>query len=329
VTSRPTKVSIGLRVYNGAASLQRALDSLLAQTYPHFELIIADNASTDQTEKICRKYKCRDSRIRYIRHDQNLGPTKNFEYVLKEARYPLFAWASHDDVWDKRFFEKLVEGIEADKNLALLACEAQYILRDGTKMPSFAEGRAFYDIMPPDGLTYAEKVRYVVKNGYGNLIYGIYRKDFLYINKQDNRTVLHGMKAEVLNELPFYINLVLNGGKIRVLPDVLLLKETTANTYYAAALESRAQFRVGKLKDKIVEPVGFSLRSYTRNLDSWLQSLTYHRQAIVDCLEVVQDSSTPGDEKAKAAKYIKGAIWGHYMKVVYWATIWKMRPISK
>ena len=50
------RVSIGLPVYNGENYLAESLDALLSQTYPDFELIISDNASTDPTEEICRKY---------------------------------------------------------------------------------------------------------------------------------------------------------------------------------------------------------------------------------------------------------------------------------
>lgn len=60
-------VSIGLPTFNRSKSLERALDSLLAQTYVNFELIISDNASTDSTESICREYARKDKRIKYFR----------------------------------------------------------------------------------------------------------------------------------------------------------------------------------------------------------------------------------------------------------------------
>jgi len=62
------RVSIGLPVFNGERYLKDALDSILAQTYQDFELIISDNASTDHTQQICRKYVAKDSRIRYYRN---------------------------------------------------------------------------------------------------------------------------------------------------------------------------------------------------------------------------------------------------------------------
>jgi glycosyltransferase involved in cell wall biosynthesis len=90
-------VSVGMPVYNGARYIREALDSLLAQSFRDFELIISDNASTDGTEVICQDYAARDSRIRYIRQQENCGAAANFEIVLREARREFFMWAAADD----------------------------------------------------------------------------------------------------------------------------------------------------------------------------------------------------------------------------------------
>ena len=81
--ARGARVSIGLPVYNGDRYLEEALDSLLAQTYTDFELVISDNASTDRTEEICRSFAERDSRIRYTRADVNGGGTWTFNRVVE------------------------------------------------------------------------------------------------------------------------------------------------------------------------------------------------------------------------------------------------------
>ena len=67
------RLSIGLPVYNGENYLAESLDALLGQSYEDFELIISDNASTDGTADICRRYEKQDSRIRYIRQPRNIG----------------------------------------------------------------------------------------------------------------------------------------------------------------------------------------------------------------------------------------------------------------
>lgn len=85
-------------VYNGKAFIREAIDSLLAQTFTDFELIISDNASTDGTDASCRKYAERDSRIRYVRQPENRGAVTNFQFVLDEAVGKYFMWAAADDM---------------------------------------------------------------------------------------------------------------------------------------------------------------------------------------------------------------------------------------
>lgn len=95
---RAPAVSIGMPVYNGERHIRPALESLLAQTFADFELIISDNASTDGTESICREYAARDARIGYFRQEKNRGASANFQFVLDQARGEFFMWAACDDV---------------------------------------------------------------------------------------------------------------------------------------------------------------------------------------------------------------------------------------
>src|SRR5213076_1335599 len=75
-SARPT-VSIGLPVFNGEKYLDEALRSILAQSFRDFELIICDNASTDQTRAICEGYAAIDPRIRYYRSENHIGGGRN------------------------------------------------------------------------------------------------------------------------------------------------------------------------------------------------------------------------------------------------------------
>ena len=97
------RLSIGLPVYNGDRYLANALDALLGQSYKDFELIISDNASTDKTPEICRRYEKLDARVRYCRQLRNIGSTPNHNFVVAEARGELFKWASYDDLYREIF----------------------------------------------------------------------------------------------------------------------------------------------------------------------------------------------------------------------------------
>lgn len=95
---RPAAVSIGMPVYNGEEYISEAIESILAQDFSDFELLISDNASTDSTWEICQFYGARDGRIRLHRHNSNIGPIENFNYVFRHTSSPYFMWMAHDDV---------------------------------------------------------------------------------------------------------------------------------------------------------------------------------------------------------------------------------------
>jgi hypothetical protein len=91
-------VSIGVPVRNGAQHLVEAIESALAQSYAPLEVVVSDNASTDATEAIVRRYLAVDGRVRYVRNPVDVGVVENFRRVLMEARGTYFTWLSHDDL---------------------------------------------------------------------------------------------------------------------------------------------------------------------------------------------------------------------------------------
>jgi glycosyltransferase involved in cell wall biosynthesis len=109
-----TRVSIGIPVFNGEPFLEETIDSILAQTYEDFELIISDNHSSDRTEEICRRYTEKDERVRYVRNRENLGAAYNYNQVFHLSSGEYFKWAAHDDVLMPHFLERCVEALDAD-----------------------------------------------------------------------------------------------------------------------------------------------------------------------------------------------------------------------
>ena len=123
------RVSIGLPVYNGETFLAESLESLLAQTFDDFELIISDNASTDATEKICRSFAASDARIRYHREPANLGSYWNFWRVFDLSRGEYFRWAADDDVSGPTLLARCVEVLDRDQSIVW--CHSQTVEIDG------------------------------------------------------------------------------------------------------------------------------------------------------------------------------------------------------
>ena len=79
-------VSIGIPTYQRAKTLDRAVESALAQSYANIEIVICDDGSNDATEIICRDLSRRDARVRYLRSPANLGLAANHNRLFAEIR---------------------------------------------------------------------------------------------------------------------------------------------------------------------------------------------------------------------------------------------------
>jgi glycosyltransferase involved in cell wall biosynthesis len=130
---RPT-VSIGMPVYNGADYIRFAIESLLAQTYSDFELLIVDNASTDDTAEICREYAGQDKRMKYIRNVSNIGAAANFSKTFKLSSGEYFKWAAHDDIHAPGYLQRCIEQFEKNEDLVLCHTDVDVVDKNGTSL---------------------------------------------------------------------------------------------------------------------------------------------------------------------------------------------------
>lgn len=128
--SRP-RVSIGLPVYNGEKFLAQALDSILSQSFDDFEVIIADNASTDRTAEICQIYAARDPRICYHCNETNIGAAANFNLTVAMAQGEYFKWAAHDDILDPTFLQRCVDILDSNASTVLVYSKSRIIDEEG------------------------------------------------------------------------------------------------------------------------------------------------------------------------------------------------------
>jgi glycosyltransferase involved in cell wall biosynthesis len=142
IAGKPPRVSIGLPVYNAEEWLTDSVDSLLAQTFSDFELIICDNASTDATAAICRRYAEQDPRVRYVRNAKNIGGMRNATQSFELARGEYFRWAAHDDLCEPTLLERLVEVLDASPDVVVALSPSISIDSRGERLPSFFVGKA-------------------------------------------------------------------------------------------------------------------------------------------------------------------------------------------
>jgi glycosyltransferase involved in cell wall biosynthesis len=173
MSDHPT-VSLGMPVYNGENFIIATLDSLLAQTYTDFELIICDNASTDGTEAICRAYAARDPRVRYVRNESNIGASANYNLTFELARGRYFKWAAHDDLCAPTFLARCVEALERDPGVVLAYTQALAIDGEGNTVKLYPGKHHFADPQP--------RVRfyeYVLDPHPVVAVFGVMRRDVL------------------------------------------------------------------------------------------------------------------------------------------------------
>ena len=179
--AEPT-ISVGMPVFNGQEYLEPAIRSILDQSFVDFELIIADNASTDATADICREFERLDSRITYVRNPQNLGADPNYNLVFGKARGRFFKWAAHDDVIAPDFLGECLATLEREPDAVLCQSLVRVIDPEGRDIGSYdSELRGAASTRASDRFA-----SLVLNPHWCTEIFGVIRADAL------SRTNLHG-----------------------------------------------------------------------------------------------------------------------------------------
>jgi hypothetical protein len=210
-------VTIGLPVLNGAATLARSIESLLAQTHGDFRLIIADNASTDATPQIIADYMARDARVSVVRRPRTVSPIENFGGLVTAARSPFFMFATDDDIWQPRFIEATLAALRSDPGAAL--CVPKIAFLENGAAGALSTGTAAL------GGTPFERVKaYLHDVGENGRYYGLHRTEALAAG-------FAGLQPMPAFDWLALIPSVLAGHHLE-LPEVLLLRERTPLASY-------------------------------------------------------------------------------------------------
>lgn len=121
------RVSIVLPTYNGAAYLAESIQSCLDQTYTDFELIVVDDASTDETPTIIADFAARDPRVRPIRHAANQRLPAALNTGFAAARGECFTWTSDDNRYLPNALAQMVAALDADPALVHVYADCEVI----------------------------------------------------------------------------------------------------------------------------------------------------------------------------------------------------------
>lgn len=225
----------GLPLYNGAAHLAEALESLLSQTRPDFALVLIDDESTDETPEIAERYAALDGRVSYRRNEERLGLARNwraaFEHALTEfPEADLFAWASDHDVWHPRWLEVLVRALDEHPD-AVLAFPDVALIEDDGVLRRLSTTRDTSDVR---GAT--RVLDRVIRGGLsrGNMVYGLFRTDVV---RRAGR-----FRQLLIPDKLLVTEVALQGATVRV-PEVLWYRRPTAD--FGVARQRRSIFPGG------------------------------------------------------------------------------------
>ena len=131
--------------------LRRAILSVLNQTFSAFQVCVYDDASNDNTQKVVTELAEADSRIKYYRHEQNIGVVANFNYGLKEVNTPFFSFLSDDDLLLPHFFEVAMQSLSSNPDVMFYA--GLTIQVEDNKITGISKnGGRFGYLSPPDSL---------------------------------------------------------------------------------------------------------------------------------------------------------------------------------
>jgi glycosyltransferase involved in cell wall biosynthesis len=316
-------VSIGVPTCNRAHLLEQALRTLLSQDYPHLEILISDNASTDETPALCKRLANQYPFIHYQRQPEKVRATVNFTSVLLRARGEFFMWAADDDLWEPAFVSTLVRRHEANPHLALAMCETQYRLANGTRLPFFAEGGFWHN---PPKMSAAERLTAVARHNYGDLIYGLYRRAILL---KPYGTVLDTWKY--LNEIPIFLHVAAQG-EIAVCNEVLFLKTIPLNTYLYAAREyeffpSAKQLRDLKapvISENLIRNLYRRLRTAFKIPKGAIHHFRYHFHTWKDICGTIDALKLEPSADRALRRTFAWRLASHYLKTV---VVWNFQDI--
>jgi GT2 family glycosyltransferase len=132
---RPT-VSVCIPTRNQAHYLGRAFESVLAQTYEDFEIVVCDDASTDRTPEVIASFA--DRRVRTLRHARQVGIAANRNTCVDAARGRYVAWLDSDDEWLPQMLERQVATLDARPEVGFVHGSFELIDEDGRRLPDWA-----------------------------------------------------------------------------------------------------------------------------------------------------------------------------------------------
>lgn len=154
------KITVFVVTYNRAKYLQKCIESILEQTYSEFDLVILNNASTDNTIDVVQKF--RDERIQLITHEKNCGGIGNINFAIRHCKTQYIVIFHDDDIMMPRFLEREITLLEENKKVVAVSSQRYLINKDGT-MDDVEEELESEEVIYYEGEDFFEKNLYLGK----------------------------------------------------------------------------------------------------------------------------------------------------------------------
>ncbi len=275
---QPT-VSIGMPAYNSALTLRASIDCLLSQSFRDFELIVSDNASTDETWSIIQEYADRDSRVVGLRQPHNIGANGNYTAVFCASKGRYFKWASSNDWCAPDFLASCVDYLEANPDVVMVAPRTRLFVE------TLADARDYPDDISLDSVNPVDRLIRLCKTlALNNMMNGVIRREVL----SRTRLIDHYPGADIV--LVGHIALL---GKVALLPDYLfyrrmdsatataMMSEEARQRHHYPAKTSRALFPTWRFLAGWFRAVWCARLSAeeTRRAFAWVFHMAYWRQS--------------------------------------------------
>ena len=193
-------------VFNCEKYVAQSLESLLGQTFGDFELVISDNASTDGTEAVCRRYAALDPRVRFFRRRTNIGGPANFNYSFSLCSGQYVKWSTADDYWHPSFLQEAVDVLDSDADVVLSYPMTRLIDADGKTLSDYEDSLSLVD--PSPRVRFRELYKRI---GLCNAQLGLLRRDAMLKTRLFSGHL--ACDADFLGEMALL-------GKFRLLPNV-------------------------------------------------------------------------------------------------------------
>jgi glycosyltransferase involved in cell wall biosynthesis len=167
-----SRVTIGVLVYNGGTTLRRAVESAVNQSHSGCIILISDDGSTDDSPEIGRALAAEYANVTYFRQHENIGPPRNFHFLLQQADTPYFMWLAADDFLAPTYVERMLAELDGDPGLVTCVSKVQFIRRDGES--ELSEGT-----FPLRGDLVTNLAKYLSSPNDNSRLYGLHRTEAL------------------------------------------------------------------------------------------------------------------------------------------------------